>query len=193
MNFLRRNWILCLSVVVLTLVVIFGARRGYKFWFDPSFWNGAAFLGFAYILLGVGAKPLLDSLRSRQRAIEDKLRQAEDAQKLIRELRLKQEERHRQAKIDAIAMVEEAQRDAERTRQEMLARTANEIEQMKNRATRDIALAKRKAIQDLADHATHLSFEVAEKTLTERLDAKSHGRLVAAALADMGESTGRKS
>jgi F-type H+-transporting ATPase subunit b len=193
MNVLRRHWTLTLFVVGVVVVVILGIQGEYEFWYDTNFWSGVAFFGFAYILLGVGAKPLSDSLRARQKGIEDKLRQAEEAQKVIRELRLKQEERHRKAKIEAVAMVEEAKRDAQRTRQEMLARTVHEIEQMKRRAARDIDLAKRKAIQDLADHATHLSFEIAEKTLTERLDAKSHGRLVSAALKAMAEPVGRES
>lgn len=158
------------------------------FWYDTDFWSGIAFVGFAYILVRFGAKPLANALRNRQKGIEDKLRQVEDAQKVIRELRLRQEERKRQAKVEAAAMIEEAKRDAERTRKELVARAANEIELMKRRANREISLAQRKAIQDLADYATDLSFQFAHETLAQRLDAKRHARLISTALQEMADA-----
>jgi F0F1-type ATP synthase membrane subunit b/b' len=82
-------------------------------------------------------------------------------------------------------MVAEARRDAVALRTEMVDRAKDEVEKLKNRSTRDIELARRKAVSDLADFATETSFRVARERLERGVSADDHDRLVAAALAEM--------
>ena len=167
------------------------ASAGLPWYVDPAFWTGLAFLAFAAVLFRLAAAPLARALRERQRRIEGQLQQAEEAARVVRELRLQQQERRRQAKLEAAQIVEEAKRDAERARRELVQRAGEDLERLKLRARREIELAKRKAIHDLADRGADIAVDVAEQTLRGGMSPADDDRLVQAALSEMDQAAGR--
>lgn len=166
------------------------ASAGLPWYVDPSFWTGLTFAAFAAILVRLAGAPLANALRARQSRIEGQLQQAEEAGRVVRELRLKQAERRRQAKIEAERMVEEAKRDAARTRRELVQRAGEDVQRLRLRARREIELAKRKAIHDLADRGAEVAVRVAEQTLLTRMTPADDDRLVQAALDEMARAAG---
>ena len=94
------------------------------------------------------------------------------------------------AKIEAERMVEEAKRDAARTRRELVQRAGEDVQRLRLRARREIELAKRKAIHDLADRGAEVAVRVAEQTLLTRMTPADDDRLVQAALDEMARAAG---
>lgn len=170
---------------------LLAASEGYRWWADLNIWTAVTFAIFAYVLVRAAGKPLTTALRQRQSSVEDQLRQLEEAQREVQALRAEQELRRRELRQRSLAMVEEAKRDAEHTRVEMVERARQEVDKLRNRATREIELAKRKAIHELSDRVNELSIEVARRNIEHQLNDGVHGRLISAAIAEMSDVGGR--
>jgi len=82
-------------------------------------------------------------------------------------------------------MLEEARRDAESTRQTIVAEARKAADDEKVRAKHEIQLAKDDALSQIAEKAGHLAVEVAGKFLRDKLDADDQARLVRESLAGL--------
>lgn len=175
------------------MTCILAADADYRWFLDLDLWPAVTFTIVVIILARTAVGPLVSGLRARQKGIEDQLRELEQAEREIRALREEQAAKQRELRQKALEMVEEAKRDAKVTREAMIARAGDEIERIKSRTIRDIELAKRKAIHDLADHATELSMRLAEERLASNTGRADHDRLIEQALEEMMSPTGRAS
>ncbi|MFM8708695.1 MAG: hypothetical protein ACKOHK_11625, partial [Planctomycetia bacterium] len=79
-----------------------------------------------------------------------------------------------------------ARRDAEGTRQAIVAEARKAADDEKARARPDIGLAKDEALAQIADRAGDLAVEVAGKFLREKLGRDEQSRLVRDSVASLG-------
>jgi F-type H+-transporting ATPase subunit b len=82
-------------------------------------------------------------------------------------------------------MLEEARRDADVTRQSIVAEARKAAEDERNRAKHEINLAKDDALSQIAEKAGSLAVEVAGKFLRDKLGAEDQARLVRESVAGL--------
>ena len=80
-------------------------------------------------------------------------------------------------------MMEEARRDAEHTRQTILAEAKSGADAERARSLRDIESATDAALETLAERSAQLAVELAGKILKFKLSSDDHARLIQEALA----------
>ena len=96
------------------------------------------------------------------------------------------ERRLAEATDEVRGMLEEARRDADVTRQAIVAEARKAADDEKNRARHEIGLAKDDALAQIADRAGDLAVEVAGKFLREKLGREDQARLVRDSVASIG-------
>ena len=82
-------------------------------------------------------------------------------------------------------MLDEARRDADTTRQAIVAEARKAADEEQARARREIGLAKDDALAQIADRAGDLAVEVAGKFLREKLGRDDQARLVRDSVASL--------
>lgn len=149
-------------------------------------WQTIVFVLLFLLLAKLAWKPIINSLKERERSIQDALDTAEkarhemsqlksDNEKLLREAREERDRILREAREVAVKMKEEAQADARRTSDKIIedARAAINIE-------------KQAALKDVKVQVAMFSLEIAEKLMKKNLSSdKSQRELVDAYLKDL--------
>ena len=144
---------------------------------DPSEWKGdlAIFslivFGLLFLALYAKAWPKISSaLEEREagirRAIADAEKARIDSAEMLRQHQAKLDSVHEEVK----AMIAEARRDAEHTKNEIIASATTEATAIKNRALSDISLAKDQALHELfgklADQVAAATEQVVGRSVT---------------------------
>jgi F-type H+-transporting ATPase subunit b len=159
---------------------------------DTAIWSGVVFVLLCLILGKLAWPAVAAAMRHREYAVVDSLRQAELARDEAQRLRDQRDQARARSRLQALALVEEAKRDAERVRVEHVARARSESERIRQRVEREITLARRKALDELWRRTTDLSAELAERLLQIRLSHDDHRRLVGQAIREIGQVAGAR-
>jgi F-type H+-transporting ATPase subunit b len=157
-------------------------------WFqtDLAVWSFAVFLGLLALLTKFAWKPIMTGLDTRERKIADTIAATQAANEDARRLLASYERRLSEAADEVRGMVEEARRDAESTRQTIIAEARKAADDEQARAKREIGLATDDALSRIAEKAGELAVEVAGKFLQEKLGKEDQARLVRDSVAGIG-------
>jgi F-type H+-transporting ATPase subunit b len=138
----------------------------------------AAF-GLLFVILAKTAwKPILAGLKAREDGIRSQIESA-DKRNADAEAKLAEYQRQLATAIDeAKKIVDEGRRDAETLRSRIEAEAKAEAVRERERALRDIELARQGALKDIYDLVAVVSTDVAGRILEQRLDPAQHRRLV---------------
>jgi F-type H+-transporting ATPase subunit b len=152
---------------------------------DLAIFSAIVFL----LLLGILSKfawpQIAAALDERERNVADNIAAAaakhEQAKRLLAE---------HEAKLVATAgeiraMLEEARRDAEQTKGKIVAEARQAAGEERNRALREIELAKNSAVQDLAVSAANQAVNLARQIVSDQLTPERQARIVQDALAKL--------
>lgn len=85
-------------------------------------------------------------------------------------------------------MLEEARRDAEATKDQIVSEARAAAEQERNRAIRDIEIAKDDALQTLAHRSGNLAVDLAGKVIGQAITPDRHAALIREGLAQLGQA-----
>jgi F-type H+-transporting ATPase subunit b len=145
---------------------------------DLAFFTFVVFLVLLAFLWKFAWGPILAGLEKREHSIAHNIaeaqRQHEDAKQLLADY-----ERKLAAAADEVrSLMEGARRDAERTKQEILAEAKSAAEAERERGRRDIEAATDAAEQRLAERGAALAVQLAGKIVGQSLSAKDHARLI---------------
>jgi len=157
-------------------------------WFqkDLAVWSFAVFLLLLALLGKFAWKPIMDGLEKREQGIADMIAATHAANDDARKLLVSYERRLTEATDEVRGMLDEARRDADATRQSIVAEARKAADDEKTRARHEIGLAKDDALAQIADRAADLAIEVAGKFLREKLGADDQARLVRDSIASLG-------
>ena len=157
-------------------------------WFqtDLAVWSFAVFLTLLALLTKFAWKPIMDGLATREQGIADTIAATHRANDEAKRMLASYERRLAEASEEVRGMLEEARRDADTTRQSIVAEARKAAEEEKNRARHEIGLAKDEALAAIADRAGDLAVEVAGKFLREKLGRDDQSRLVRDSIAGLG-------
>ena len=156
-------------------------------WFqtDLAVWSFAVFLGLLGVLTKFAWKPIMQGLEKREEGIARQIAETKAANEEAKRMLVSYERRLAEASEEVRGMLDEARRDAESTKQSIVAEARKAAEDERNRATHEIRLAKDDALSQIAEKAGHLAVEVAGKFLRDKLGAEDQARLVRDSVASL--------
>lgn len=156
-------------------------------WFqtDLAVWSFAVFLALLGLLTKFAWKPIMQGLEKREEGIARQIAETKAANEEAKRMLVSYERRLAEASEEVRGMLEEARRDADVTRQSIVAEARKAAEDERTRATHEIKLAKDDALSQIAEKAGQLAVDVAGKFLREKLGADDQSRLVRDSVASL--------
>ena len=156
-------------------------------WFqtDLAVWSFAVFLALLALLTKFAWKPIMQGLEKREEGIARQIAETKAANEEAKRMLISYERRLAEASEEVRGMLEEARRDADVTRQSIIAEARKAAEEERSRATHEIRLAKDDALSQIAEKAGQLAVDVAGKFLREKLGADDQSRLVRDSIASL--------
>ena len=149
------------------------------------FWTLAIFLVLFFILSRFAFKPLIAAVAAREQALEDAIasarRDREEAARLLEE----QRQQIANARAEAQRHIAEGRAVSEKLRNDMLEQARVQQQELVERARRDIAGERDRAIADLRREAVDLAIAGAGKVIERNLDEPSNRRLVESYLSSL--------
>jgi F-type H+-transporting ATPase subunit b len=149
---------------------------------DLAIFTAIVFLLLVIILRKFAWGPIAAGLEKREHHVAHEIAAAEkanhDAQKLLVDYQQKLDAAHAETR----AILEEARRDAEHTKQLTIAEARAEAQAEAARGKREIEAAKDAAMKELAEVAADQALALAGKLLQQKLQPADHARLIDEAL-----------
>lgn len=142
------------------------------------FWTVVTFLIVVLILKKFAWKPILSALDARAEKVHGDLDKASELRKQADELYKSYEDKLHKAKDEALAIVEEAKKDAIATKNKILEEAQSEAKNIKDQTAKDIDLSKTKAIRELEEQVVELSISIAGQILEKKLKAEDYSAYV---------------
>ena len=158
---------------------------------DPGLmiWTVVIFVALLLILKRFAWPAILGAVEARERALEEQLAEAERNRAEAAQLLAEHKKLMGDAKAQAHAIVLEARQLAEKERAVAMEKTRQEQDELLQRARREIAAERDRAVADLRREAVELSLAAASKLIGERLSSDTDRKIVADYLASL--DTGR--
>ncbi len=152
---------------------------------DLAIWSFAVFVLLAGLLTRFAWKPIMAGLDRREQGIARQIAETKAANEEAKRMLASYERRLAEAADEVRGMLDEARRDAEATRQTIVAEARKAADDEKARAKHEIHLAKDDALSQIAEKAGQLAVEVAGKFLRDKLGADDQARLVRESVASL--------
>jgi F-type H+-transporting ATPase subunit b len=150
------------------------------------------FLILLYLLNRFLFKPVLARLDERGAKISKGLEDAEAAARDREQARAEREAAVDEARKEAQAMIARANKIADDTRNEILAKAREDAEKVTQRAREEIRAEKEQAMAELRGQVADLALAAAGKLVRSQMDGQTQRRLVEEFLADVPSRTGAK-
>jgi len=154
---------------------------------DLAIWTAVVFLVMLLVLAKFAWGPIATALDAREQGIADNIQAAEDANEDAKRLLASYEEKLAQAADEVRMLLEEARRDAEHTKQEIVAEAQKAALQERNRAVHEIETAKIQALKELAERSADNAVELAGRIVGARLSKEDHTALIQSAMTRFSE------
>ena len=151
---------------------------------DIALFTLVVFLVLLAILWKFAWGPIAAGLDKREQGIANNIARAEEAAEEAHKLTLNYESKLAAAADEVKAMIEEARRDAEHTKQQIVDEAQQAASAEVDRARREIEIAKGAALKELADRTTEFSLDLAGQVLGRELSGKDHAQLISRATDD---------
>ncbi len=149
-------------------------------------------LVFVILLVVLGKfawKPIIEALERREQGIANHISEAERNHNEAKDLLAQYEQKLALAANEVRELLDEARRDAEHTKQSILAEAKAGAEAERARALHDIESATDAALKTLAERSAELAIDLAGKILQTKLSPEDHQRLIQEAMAKFPETT----
>jgi F-type H+-transporting ATPase subunit b len=149
-------------------------------WFqtDLALWSFAVFLLLMFLLTRFAWKPIMEGLDKREQGIADSIAATRAANEEAKSMLAAYERRLAEASDEVRGMLEEARRDAEATKQAIVAEARKAADEEQGRAKREIGLATDDALSKIAERAGELAVDVAGKFLRQKLTADDQQHMI---------------
>jgi F-type H+-transporting ATPase subunit b len=153
---------------------------------DLALWSMIVFVLLLVVLKKTAWGPMIEGLDRRESGIRSAIAEAEDNHRKSQALLADYEGKLRDADQAVAEMIAEAKRDAERTSQDVVAKTQSEVEAMRQRATDEIGRARDAALADVFESVNSRIALATEHVLGRAMTSDDQERLVEEALREIG-------
>ena len=144
-----------------------------------------------FIQLFIVKKFFLDKIKAildqRRLAADQEITTAEAAKAEALEIKQTYEQNMLQAKAQASEILDRAQKTAAARGEEIIRQASEEAAHIKQKAASDIALEKKKAINDAKNEISGVAMAIAEKVVERQLDSSDHDKLINQFIDQLGE------
>lgn len=156
---------------------------------DLAIWSLVTFVVYLIVLKKAAWGPLIQGLDQRESKMKQQIADAESA-RVKAEAMLAEHAKKLEAVQDEVkAILAEARRDAEYTKQDIVAAANKEAEATRKRAVEDIEHARDVAMKELFDFVSGKVILASEQVLGRALSNDDQNRLVQEALNQIGSKT----
>ena len=156
---------------------------------DIAFWTAVVFIITLLVLGKFAWKPIVEGLDKREQGIADQIAQAakmnEDAQSTLAEYKSQLAD----AKAEVATMLDSARQSAQKYEQDAKNEADAKAVAITQKAQAEIELAKKEAMQELADNAADLALVLAGKICQKDLDKAAHAKLINKAVENFQKQT----
>ena len=132
-------------------------------------------------------KPVNKMIDDRQKEIDDLLTNAAEAKSEAEALRADYARRLTEAKDTSAQIISDAAHEANLRGEEILRQARQEADALREKAGADIALERKKALNEVKGDISRIALDIAEKVVERELNAKDQERLIEGFLRDMGD------
>ena len=120
-------------------------------------------------------KAILDA---RREAADKEITDAQAAKAEAMEIKATYEKNMQEAKAQANEIVDRAHKTATARGEEIIRQANQEAAMLKQKAAADIAMEKKKALNDAKDEISGVAMAIAEKVVERQLDSSDHDKLI---------------
>ena len=131
--------------------------------------------------------PVTKIIDDRQKEIDDMYKSADSAKMQAEALRTDYQQKLTTAQATSERIVKEAVARGQSREEEILRQANAEASQMLNKAAADIAMEKKKAINDAKDEISGMAIAIAEKVVGRELNAADQAQLVDNFINELGD------
>jgi F-type H+-transporting ATPase subunit b len=142
------------------------------------FWMVIFFSAVIFILKKFAWKPILNTLRDREKTIEDALKSADIAKEEMVKLKADNEKILNEARIERDKLIKEARAIKDKIIQDAHEQAQQESKKMLDAVKQNIDNEKKSAINEIKSQIAVLSLSIAEKVIREKLDDNKQKELV---------------
>lgn len=152
---------------------------------DLAVFTGIVFLGLLGLLYYFAWGPITEALDAREKTVADHLAAAAATHEEAKALLAAHEARLASAKDEVREMLEEARRDAEATKSQIVAEADAAARAHRDRAVREIDQARDVAVRELAETSANLAIDLAGKVVRQNLSGEQQSDLVREAISKL--------
>ncbi|MBQ9148640.1 MAG: F0F1 ATP synthase subunit B [Oscillospiraceae bacterium] len=135
-----------------------------------------------FIQLFLAKKLFLDKIKAildqRREAADKEITTAEAAKAEALAIKETYEQNMQQARAQANEILDRAQKTATARGEDIIRQANQEAAQLKQKAATDIAMEKKKALNDAKDEISGVAMAIAEKVVERQLDSSDHDKLI---------------
>ncbi len=156
---------------------------------DLAVWTFVVFLVLFGVLWKFAWGPIAHALDRREHHIAENIAAAQRAQDDAKSMLAEYEGKLAGAADQVRQMLEEARRDAEGVKQEIVGEARTAAQQEHQRAMRDIRTATDAAVEELSQRSADLAIQLAGKVISAKLSAEERAKLVQESLNKFAAAT----
>lgn len=134
-------------------------------------------------------KPVMKMITDRQKEIDDMYTDADTAKENALAMEAEYKQKLSQAAVTGERMVKEAVERGQRREEEILRQANMEASAIMEKASADIALEKKKALNDAKDEISDIAMAIAEKVVGREISSADHSDLVDSFIDRLGDGT----
>ena len=132
-------------------------------------------------------KPVKKMIDSRQKEIDDLYTDAGAAKSEAEAMRSDYEQKLLEARQTSAEILRQAQSDADAKGEEILRQARSDADALRDKARSDIALEKKKALNDIKSDISQIALDIAEKVVEKEINAADQQALIEEFIRNMGD------
>lgn len=132
--------------------------------------------------------PLMGIMKKREEHIAGEINAAESSRLEAKKLLDEQRTVLKEARVESQSMIENAKKQGDVQREEIIAAARSEAERIKETAKREIEQEKEKAVSAIRDQVASLSVLIASKVIEKELTAQDQDKLINQYIQEAGET-----
>ena len=156
---------------------------------DLAIYTFAVFLLLLAILYKMAWPKIVAALEEREKRIESNIAEAEAKHEEAKRLLAQHEAKLATTADDVRELMEEARRDAEHTKTQILAEAKEAADLERERAVRDVERAADHAMKNLAETSANLAIDLASKVVKQNITPEQQAELVREALGTLASTS----
>lgn len=156
---------------------------------DLAIFTAVVFLLLLLILWRFAWGPIRDGLDKREQGVADHIAAAERQHEEAKQFLSQYESKLAAAAGEVRELLEEARRDAEHTKEEIVAAAKAEAQAERDRALTEINTARDQALKDLAERSADMAVDLAGRIVQSQMSKDDHAALIKEAVGGFVQSS----